>query len=96
VVLAGNGAALLGLGTSHGGTETTGTAGPPVTSGKSRSASNPVTALPADSRKINTNLDQDGLREITIPPTAETGADIAAAIQSAVRALTAITVWFDS
>jgi phage tail sheath protein FI len=84
-------AALLGLGTSHGGTETAGAAGPPPTSGESRSASNPVTSLPADNRKININLDKDGPREITIPTTAGTGADIAAAIQGAVQGLTAIT-----
>jgi hypothetical protein len=91
VVSVGNGAALLGLGAAHGGVETPGTAGPPATPGRSQSANNPATTLLADSRRINVNLDNDGPREITISLTAATGAGIAAAIQDAVRALTAIT-----
>jgi phage tail sheath protein FI len=90
-VLLGIGATLLGLGASHGGTETAGTAGPPATAGVSRSADNPSTNPPADSRRINVNLDTDGAREVTISPAATTGAAIAAEIQAAVRALTANT-----
>jgi phage tail sheath protein FI len=89
MVLAGSGAALLGLGKSHGGTETPGTAAP--TSGISRSADNPATTLPGDSRVIVLNLDGDGPRPITIPTSAATGADIASGIQAAIRALTATT-----
>ena len=86
-VPAGSGATLLGLGASHGGTETAGTAGPPLTAGTSRSVDNPATTLPPDSRRITINLDGDGPRDITIGAAAATGAAIAADIQATVRAL---------
>lgn len=87
----GQGATLLGLGLSHGGTEAPGTAGPPATAGTSRSAGNPQINPPAESRLLTVNLDGDGPRQVAIPPAASTGAAVAAAIQAAVRALTALT-----
>jgi phage tail sheath protein FI len=90
-VLAGQGAQLLGLGAAHGGTETAGVAGPPATAGVSRSADSPSTNPPADSRRFNINLNNDGPREITLTPAATSGAAIAAEIQTAVRALAANT-----
>jgi phage tail sheath protein FI len=87
-LLVGNGAAALRLGVPNGGAEAAGGAG---TAGTSRSAATPSTNPPADQRKFMINLNGDGPREITVTPTAATGADIAAAIQSAVRALAANT-----
>ena len=86
----GNGADLLLLGAANGGTEAAGTAGP-ATAGTSQSGTNPATNPPADKRRFVINLDGDGAREITLPGDAATGAAIAAAIQTAVRALTANT-----
>ena len=89
----GNGAAALKLGAANGGAETPGAAGPPATSGVSRSGANPAgtnpgaNPLPADQRKFLINLNGDGAKEATIPARANTGAEIAAAIQTAVRAL---------
>jgi len=85
----GNGADVLKLGAANGGTETPGTAGPPPTQGTSTSGATPATNPPADKRAITINLDADGPRDIVIPGTAATGADIASAIQAAVRSLTA-------
>jgi hypothetical protein len=85
----GNGAAALELGAANGGVETPGVAGPPPTAGVSRSGANPPVNPPADQRKFQINLNGDGAREITIPPQANTGDLIAAAIQTAVRALAA-------
>lgn len=85
----GNGADVLKLGTANGGTEAAGTAGPPPTAGTSTSGATPSQSPPADKRAIAINLDGDGAQDIVIPGTAATGADIAAAIQSAVRALKA-------
>ena len=87
----GNGTVALKLGVTNGGTEAVGAAGPPATSGTSRSGDAPSTNPDADNRKFMINLDGDGAREITIPPAAATGVDIAAAIQTAVRALRANT-----
>jgi phage tail sheath protein FI len=82
----GNGAVALNLGVANGGTETPGAVG---VAGTSRSGVNPSTNPPADQRRFRINLNGDGLQEVTIPATAATGADIASAIQVAVRALTA-------
>lgn len=84
----GNGAAVLELGLVNGGTEVAGGVG---TSGTSRSGVSPSTNPAADERKFRIDVNGDGAQEITIPATAATGADIAAAIQTAVRALTANT-----
>ena len=82
----GNGAIALNLGVANTGTEAVGGAG---TAGTSRSGVNPSTNPPADQRKFTINLNGDGPREVTISPTPATGADIADAIQTAVRALAA-------
>jgi phage tail sheath protein FI len=87
----GNGANLLLLDAASAPTATAGTNGPPATSGTLQSANNPSTNPPTDSRRLTVNLDSDGDREIEIPGIAATGADIAAAIQSAVRGLAAIS-----
>jgi hypothetical protein len=87
----GNGADVLELGTANGGTETVGVAGPPATRGTSRSGDTPSTNPPADKRKFMININADGSREITLPPEVATGPDIAAAIQTAVRGLSANT-----
>lgn len=83
-LLVGNGAVALKLGLANGGAEALGTAG---TAANSRSGANPSTNPPADQRKFTINVNGDGVQEVTIPPTPATGADIAAAIQTAVRAL---------
>jgi uncharacterized protein len=85
----GNGADVLKLGVANGGTEAAGAAGPPATSGTSTSGAAPSTNPPADKRAIVINLDGDGPRPIIIPGAAATGADIANALQAAVRALRA-------
>jgi uncharacterized protein len=87
----GNGANLLLLDPASGPTATAGTDGPPPTAGTLQSGNNPPINPPTDSRRLTINLDSDGDRDIEIPGTAAIGADIAAAIQSAVRALAAIT-----
>jgi phage tail sheath protein FI len=87
----GNGADVLKLGVGNGGTEVAGVAGPPATSGTSTSAASPSTNPPADKRKLNINLDSDGPREIVIPQSATSGADVANTIQMAVRGLKANT-----
>lgn len=79
-----DGAALLKLGVANTGTETPGASGASGTSVSGAPSANP----PADQRALMINLDGDGAQRIVIPPTAANGADIAAAIQSAVRALT--------
>jgi uncharacterized protein len=84
----GNATIALKLGVGQGGTETAGTV---ATAGASVSAAAPSTNPPADQRTFNINLNGDGARLVTIPPEAATGIDIAAAIQSAVRAMVAIT-----
>ncbi|MFX0194758.1 MAG: phage tail sheath family protein [Candidatus Hodarchaeota archaeon] len=88
----GNAADRLNLGVAHGGEETAGVAGPPATAGTSVSGANPDTNLPPDNRKIVINLDGDGPREVQIPLLAATGAEIADAIQAAVRSLVANNV----
>jgi len=85
----GNGADVLLMGTANGGTETAGVVGPPATAGTSQSGPSPSTNPAADKRKISINLNGDGARDITIPGDANTGPLVAAAIQAAVRALTA-------
>jgi phage tail sheath protein FI len=87
----GDGAVELKLGVPNGGTEAAGAAGPPATGGTSRSGDAPSINPDADKRKFMINLDGDGAREITIPPAVATGADIAFAIRTAVRALRANT-----
>src|ERR1700730_12254024 len=82
----GNGTVALKLGVANGGTETPGAVG---VSGISRSGVTPSTNPPADQRKFRINLNGDGAQEVTIPAAAATGADIATAIQTAVRSLTA-------
>ncbi|MGH9929223.1 MAG: phage tail sheath family protein [Pyrinomonadaceae bacterium] len=84
----GNGAVALKLGVPNGGTETPGGVG---TNGTSRSGVTPSTNPAADERKFRIDVNGDGAQEVTLPATPATGADIAAAIQTAVRALTANT-----
>jgi phage tail sheath protein FI len=85
----GNGADLLGLTVAAGATETAGTGGATPTAGTVRSAAGPNLNPPADRRSLAINLNGDGAKEITLPATPSTGPDVAAAIQTAVRALTA-------
>lgn len=87
VLSGGDGSAALKLGVANGGTETAGGAG---TSGTSVSGAAPSTNPPADERAFQINLDGDGAQNVVLPPGPATGADIAAAIQNAVRALSAI------
>jgi phage tail sheath protein FI len=87
----GNGADLLRLTAATGATETGGTGGAAPTAGTSRSGATPDVNPPADRRTLAINLNVDGAKEITLPAAASTGPDIAAAIQTAVRALTATT-----
>ena len=55
--------------------------------GFSACAAAPATALPAANRKIAVNLNADGPQTITLADPVTTGAEIATAIQAAVRAL---------
>src|ERR1019366_7022006 len=87
MLLNGTGAALLGLGVAHGGTESPGVAGPPATNGESLSAPNPAVNIPADGRRFMINLDGDGAQEVVFSPATPTGADVASAIQAVVRGL---------
>ncbi len=87
----GNGATLLNLTAAAGAT-----AGPPPPAAATlTSAAAPSTNPPADQRRLNINLNGDGPKDITIPVVDSTGAQIntgaamAAAIQTAVRAVTA-------
>jgi hypothetical protein len=57
-------------------------------SGTSVSGATPATLLPPDRRKLTVNIDNDGARTIELTGAAATIADIGAAIQTAVRALT--------
>src|SRR5512146_306501 len=82
----GDGAAAMKLGAANGGTENVGGAG---TSGTSVSGATPDQNPPADQRAFTINLDGDGPQQVVIPPEPATGADIAAAIQTAVRSMTA-------
>jgi len=59
-----------------------------TTSGTSISAATPALSLPAGRRKLTINLDGDGDQVITLADPTTTGAEIATAIQTAVRALT--------
>lgn len=59
-----------------------------TTSGVSTSGAAPATNLPANKRKFNININGDGAQSITLADPATAGAEIAAAIQTAVRALT--------
>lgn len=83
-LLVGNGTVALKLGVGNGGAETAGAVG---TAGTSRSGATPATNPPADQRKFTININGDGIQEVTIPATPATGADVAAAIQTAVKAL---------
>jgi len=85
----GNGAPVLLLGVGNGGTETVGAVGPPATPGTSQSGPAPSTNPPADQRRLTINLNGDGPQDITLLGAAATGTDVAAAIQAAVRALSA-------
>jgi phage tail sheath protein FI len=88
----GNSAVLLKLGIPNTGTETPGTAAgasDPATAGTSRSDVNPSTNPPADQRRFTININGDGAQTVVFSPLANTGAAVAAAIQTAVRALTA-------
>ena len=85
----GNAADLLNFTGTTPGTPTPGTDGPPPTAGTFRSGDSPAVTLPADRRKIVVNINGDGGQEIIIPLDAGTGPEIASAIQTAVRALTA-------
>lgn len=85
----GNGATVLKLGVANAGVETAGTAGPPPTPGTSVSGAAASTNPPADQRRFLVNLNNDGPQEVRLSPTPATGADVAAAIQAAVRAMTA-------
>ncbi|HET7871467.1 MAG TPA: phage tail sheath subtilisin-like domain-containing protein [Terriglobales bacterium] len=82
----GDGAAAMKLGAANGGTEAAGGAG---TAGSSVSAATPDQNPPADQRAFTINLDSDGAQQVVIPPDADTGPKVAAAIQTAVRSMTA-------
>jgi hypothetical protein len=56
--------------------------------GFSQSGASPATSLPAGKRKLIVNINGDGDRTITLADPTTTGAEIATAIQTAVRALT--------
>jgi phage tail sheath protein FI len=85
----GNGADLLKLTTAAGATATAGVGGATPTAGTVRSGTNPDVNPPADRRKLNVNVNGDGAKEIPLPADANGGPAIAAAIQAAVRTLTA-------
>jgi phage tail sheath protein FI len=90
----GNGADLLKLLAGplpDGATATPGANLPAPSAGTLRSGSNPNLNPPADRRQFRINLDGDGEKVVTLPPEAQTGPGIAAAIQAAVRALSATT-----
>jgi hypothetical protein len=82
----GNGAGELRLGRKNGGEEE---AGGPGTGGTSRSGVSDSPNPDADKRKFMISLDGEDAQEITVPPTASTGDEIAAAIRSAVSTLRA-------
>ncbi len=83
----GNGAAALQLTIASGATETAGTSGATPTAGRTQSGATPNVNPNADQRKFRININGDGPREITLPTEVQGGANIAAAIQEAVRAL---------
>jgi phage tail sheath protein FI len=56
--------------------------------GTSTSGATPKTSLPADRRRLRIDVNGDGPQTITIGDPATTGVEIAAALQTAVRALT--------
>jgi len=56
--------------------------------GASTSGASPGTTLPAGKRKLRINLNGDGTQTVTLADPVTTGAEIATAIQAAVRALT--------
>jgi phage tail sheath protein FI len=56
--------------------------------GSSAAATGAVTTLPASLRQLQIDIDGDGFQTITLADPADTGAHIAASIQTAVRALT--------
>jgi phage tail sheath protein FI len=56
--------------------------------GTSTSGAAPATSLPADRRRLRIDINGDGPQTITLANPATTGAEIAAALESAVRALT--------
>jgi uncharacterized protein len=56
--------------------------------GTSTSGAAPATSLPADRRRLRIDVNGDGPQTITLADPATTGAQIAAALESAVRALT--------
>jgi hypothetical protein len=56
--------------------------------GTSTSGAAPATSLPADRRRLRIDVNGDGPQTITLADPAATGAEIAAALESAVRALT--------
>ncbi|MGW0591326.1 phage tail sheath family protein [Streptosporangium sp. NPDC002607] len=56
--------------------------------GRSVSGAGPATTLPAELRRLQINLNGDGLQPIVLADPASAGAQIAAAIQAAVRQLT--------
>jgi phage tail sheath protein FI len=55
--------------------------------GTSASGATPATSLPTDRRRLRIDVNGDGPQTITLADPATTGAEIAAALQSAVRAL---------
>jgi phage tail sheath protein FI len=59
-----------------------------TTAGFSQSGANPQTTLPPDKRSLMVNLNGDGAQLIALAAPLTTGAEIATAIQNAVRALT--------
>lgn len=88
--LLGNGAVVLKLGLANGGSEALGAVG---TAGTSRSGVTPSTNPTADQRKFMIRLDSEAAaQEVVILASAATGADVANAIQAAVRAMTAGTL----
>ncbi|MGE5287160.1 MAG: phage tail sheath family protein [Micromonosporaceae bacterium] len=55
--------------------------------GTSTSGASPATSLPAERRRLQININGDGPQTVTLADPVTTGAEVAAAIQAAVRAL---------
>ncbi len=86
-VMVGDGAVLLKLDA----TQATATSGTATENGSLKSAYNPLPYPSKVPYKFQINLDNDGPHNVVAIPTAATGTQIAAAIQAAVRQITATT-----
>jgi phage tail sheath protein FI len=86
-VIVGDGAVLLKLDAG----QATATPGTATEKGSLRSGYNPLPYPSGVAYKFQINLDNDGYHDVVALPTASTGTQIAAAIQAAVRQITATT-----